>query len=205
MRLGWPTSKIEVLDDDQGRSGQVSTLREAFKYVVGEVSIGQGGIVVGLDVSRLARNNADWFPLIEMCALTGTLVADEEGVYEPNDPDDWLVLGIKGTLSEAEVVRMKGRLHGARWSLCVVASCVAGSRQDTRGTRWDGSFWIRMSGCGRQSAICSCDSNKSAAAAWCGCKLLTGRLIVPSPGLAEPLGRPSQVESCLACVMLEGR
>ncbi|MFQ5720685.1 MAG: recombinase family protein [Acidobacteriota bacterium] len=116
-RWGWPPSGIEVLDEDQGKSGQSGSDREAFKRLVGEVSVGEVGIVVGLEVSRLARNNADWFPLIEMCSLTHTLVADEEGIYDPNDPNDRLVLGVKGTLSEAEVVRIRARLHGARWSL----------------------------------------------------------------------------------------
>ena len=98
--LGWATSRIMVLDEDQGKSGQSSAGREAFKRILGDVSVGEVGIVVGLEVSRLARNSADWFPLVEMCALTGTLIADEEGVYEPNDPNDRLVLGLKGTLSE---------------------------------------------------------------------------------------------------------
>jgi DNA invertase Pin-like site-specific DNA recombinase len=115
--LGWTASRIAVLDEDQGRSGQTSAGREAFKRILGDVSVGEVGIVVGLEVSRLARNSADWFPLVEMCALTGTLIADEEGVYEPNDPNDRLVLGLKGTLSEAELQRIRARLHGARWSL----------------------------------------------------------------------------------------
>ena len=115
--LGWAASRIMVLDEDQGKSGQSSAGREAFKRILGDVSVGEVGIVVGLEVSRLARNSADWFPLVEMCALTGTLIADEEGVYEPNDPNDRLVLGLKGTLSEAELQRIRARLHGARWSL----------------------------------------------------------------------------------------
>ncbi len=116
-RWGWPPSSIQVLDEDQGKSGQAAGDRQDFKRIVGDVSVGEVGIVVGLEVSRLARNNADWFPLIEMCALTRTLVADEEGIYDPNDPNDRLVLGIKGTLSEAELVRIRARLQGARWSL----------------------------------------------------------------------------------------
>lgn len=115
--LGWAASRIMVLDEDQGKSGQSSAGREAFKRILGDVSVGEVGIVIGLEVSRLARNSADWFPLVEMCGLTGTLIADEEGVYEPNDPNDRLVLGLKGTLSEAELQRIRARLHGARWSL----------------------------------------------------------------------------------------
>lgn len=114
--MGWPASAVEVLDSDQGKSGQSSGEREAFKQLVGEVSLGEVGMVVSLYVSRLARNNADWFPLIEMCGLTRTLIADEEGVYDPNDANDRLLLGLKGTLSEAEVQRIRSQLHGARWN-----------------------------------------------------------------------------------------
>jgi DNA invertase Pin-like site-specific DNA recombinase len=115
--LGWAGSRIAVLDEDQGKSAQGSANREAFKRILGDVSVGDVGIVVGLEVSRLARNSADWFPLVEMCALTGTLIADEDGIYDANDPNDRLVLGLKGTLSEAELQRIRSRLHGARWSL----------------------------------------------------------------------------------------
>jgi DNA invertase Pin-like site-specific DNA recombinase len=115
--LGWPSSQIAVLDSDQGKTGQTAEGREAFKRILGDVSVGEVGIVVGIEVARLARNCADWFPLVEMCALTGTLIADEEGIYDPNDPNDRLVLGVKGTLSEAELHRIRARLLGARWSL----------------------------------------------------------------------------------------
>lgn len=115
--LGWPGSRIVVLDEDQGKTGQVAAGREAYKRLLGDVSVGEVGMVVGLEVSRLARNMADWFPLLEMCALTETLIADEEGVYDPKDPNDRLVLGLKGTLSEAELHLIRARLLGARWSL----------------------------------------------------------------------------------------
>lgn len=116
-RLGWAPSKIEVLESDQAKSGQVCTGREDFKRIVGEVSVGEVGILMGLEVSRIARNNADWFPLIEMCGLTGTLIGDEDGVYDAKDVNDRLLLGVKGTLSEAESHMIRARLHGARWSL----------------------------------------------------------------------------------------
>jgi len=115
--LGWSPSRIEVLEGDQAKSGQVTAGREAFKRILGEVCVGEVGLLVGLEVARLARNNADWFPLIEMCGLTGTLIADEAGVYDPNDANDRLLLGLKGTLSEAELHMMRARLQGARWSL----------------------------------------------------------------------------------------
>ncbi|MGA2260758.1 MAG: recombinase family protein [Acidobacteriota bacterium] len=115
--LGWSPSQIIVLDEDQGKSATTSNGREAFKRIVGDVSVGEAGVVIGLEIARLARNCADFFPLIEMCALTRTLIADEEGVYNPNEPNDRLVLGVKGTLSEAESHMIRARLHGARWSL----------------------------------------------------------------------------------------
>jgi DNA invertase Pin-like site-specific DNA recombinase len=115
--LGWPSSRIEVLEGDQGKTGQSAAAREAFKRIVADVSVGEIGLVMGLEVSRLARNNADWFPLLEICGLTKTLIADEEGLYDPNDPNDRLVLGLKGTMSEAELQVLRGRLHGARWSM----------------------------------------------------------------------------------------
>lgn len=114
--LGWPASKIEVLDDDQGKSGQAQSEREAFKQIVGEVCVGEVGIILGLQVSRLARNSADWFPLLEMCKLTETLIADEEGVYDVNDRNDCLGLGVKGIFSEAELAGIRAQLQGARWS-----------------------------------------------------------------------------------------
>jgi len=115
-RLGWPASRIVLLDGDLGKSGRSSAERAAFKQMVGDVCVSDVGIVLGLEISRLARNGADFFPLLEMCSLTGTLIADEAGVYDPRDPNDHLMLGIKGVLSEAEIPVLYARLHGARWS-----------------------------------------------------------------------------------------
>jgi len=114
--LGWPPSQIEVLDADQGMTGQTTGCRDAFKRMVGDVCAGEVGIIIGLQVSRLARNAADWFPLLEMCKFTGTLVADEEGVYDVAQRNDSLILGIKGAFSEAEVDGIRAQLQGARWS-----------------------------------------------------------------------------------------
>ncbi len=114
--FGWPSSRIHLLDADQGKSGQVATGREAFKQMAGAVSVGEVGIIIGIEVSRVGRNAAEWFPLIEVCALTQTLIADEQGVYDPNDPNDRLILGVKVTISEAELTTMRSRLQGARWS-----------------------------------------------------------------------------------------
>jgi len=110
--LGWTDDHIVVIDSDQGASGAAASWREGFQRLVGEVGTGKAGIVMGLEVSRLARNNADWHRLLEICALTGTLILDEEGVYDPANFNDRLLLGLKGTMSEAELHVLKARLRG---------------------------------------------------------------------------------------------
>lgn len=110
--LGWSDEQIIVIDCDQGESGASAERREGFRRLVAEVGTGNAGIVMGLEVSRLARNNADWHRLLEICALTQTLILDEEGVYDPNQFNDRLLLGLKGTMSEAELHVLKARLRG---------------------------------------------------------------------------------------------
>jgi len=112
LALGWAPEQIVVIDDDLGQSGASAVGREGFQRLVTEVSMGQAGIVLGLEVSRLARNNADWHRLLEICALTDTLILDEDGVYDPAHYNDRLLLGLKGTLSEAELHVIKARLQG---------------------------------------------------------------------------------------------
>ena len=92
--LGWPTERIIVVDSDQGHSGASVADREGFQKLVGEVGMGRAGVVLGLEVSRLARNNADWHRLLEICALTDTLILDEDGVYDPKNFNDRLLLGL---------------------------------------------------------------------------------------------------------------
>ena len=112
MALGWREDQIIVVDNDQGESGASAAWREGFQHLVAEVSMGRAGIVMGLEVSRLARNNADWHRLLEICALSDTLILDEDGVYDPTNFNDRLVLGLKGTMSEAELHVLKTRLRG---------------------------------------------------------------------------------------------
>jgi DNA invertase Pin-like site-specific DNA recombinase len=100
VALGWPPNRVIVIDSDQGLSG-ASADRAGFQRLVAEVGMGRAGIVLGLEVSRLARNNADWQRLLEICAFTGTLICDEDGLYDPAWFNDRLLLGLKGTLSEA--------------------------------------------------------------------------------------------------------
>jgi DNA invertase Pin-like site-specific DNA recombinase len=85
VALGWPSDRIIVIDTDQGRSGASATDREGFQRLVTEVGMGRAGIVLGLEVSRLARNNTDWHKLLEICAMSGTLILDEDGLYDPCD------------------------------------------------------------------------------------------------------------------------
>jgi DNA invertase Pin-like site-specific DNA recombinase len=110
--LGWSDDRIIVIDCDQGESGASAAWREGFRRLVTEVGMGRAGIVMGLEVSRLARNNADWHRLLEICALADTLILDEDGVYDPAHFNDRLLLGLKGTMSEAELHVLKARLRG---------------------------------------------------------------------------------------------
>lgn len=116
IALGWPPSRVEIIDEDQGRTGSVSVHRTGFQRLVSEVGLGRVGIVLMLEASRLARNNSDWYRLIEICGLSATLIADEGAVYNPRDPNDRLLLGVKGTISEAELFTLRTRLYEGRWN-----------------------------------------------------------------------------------------
>jgi DNA invertase Pin-like site-specific DNA recombinase len=97
---GWDASQITVIDIDQGHSGASAADREEFQHLVAEVPLGRAGIVLGLECSRLARNSADWHQLLELCGMTGTLICDEDGLYDPGNFNDRLLLGLKGQMSE---------------------------------------------------------------------------------------------------------
>jgi DNA invertase Pin-like site-specific DNA recombinase len=112
VALGWPADQIVVIDNDLAQSGASAADREGFQKLVTEVSLGRAGIVMGLEVSRLARNCTDWHRLLEICAVTDTLILDEDGIYDPAHFNDSLVLGLKGTMSAAELHVLKARLRG---------------------------------------------------------------------------------------------
>jgi DNA invertase Pin-like site-specific DNA recombinase len=114
LSLGWPETAIRTLDRDLGVSGAQMTGREDFKTLVADVSMGQVGAVFALEVSRLARSNLDWHRLLELCALTHTLVIDADGCYDPADFNDGLLLGLKGTMAQAELHFLRGRLLGGK-------------------------------------------------------------------------------------------
>lgn len=112
VSMGWPIERVHVIDSDLGLSGASAQDRDGFQRLVAEVANGHAGIVLGLEVSRLARNNADWHRLLELSALTQTLILDEDGVYDPAYFNDRLLLGLKGAMSEAELHVLKARLQG---------------------------------------------------------------------------------------------
>jgi len=112
VSFGWRREDIVVIDSDQGQSGASAIDRKGFQQLVTEVSMGRAGVVLGLEVSRLARNNTDWHRLLEICALSDTLIVDEDGLYNPSDFNDRLLLGLKGTMSEAELHMLRARLRG---------------------------------------------------------------------------------------------
>jgi DNA invertase Pin-like site-specific DNA recombinase len=109
--LGWPPDRVEVVDEDQGRSGQTAAGRLGFQYLLAEVGLDHVGIIFGLEMSRLARSNKDWHQLLELCAIFRTLLADQDGVYDPTDYNDRLLLGLKGTMSEAELHLLRSRMY----------------------------------------------------------------------------------------------
>jgi DNA invertase Pin-like site-specific DNA recombinase len=112
VELGWPEQSVAVVDEDTGRSASSTDGRLGFQELVAQVGLGQVGIVLALEVSRFARSSADWHQLLDLCALTGTLIADGDGVYSPADFNDRLLLGLKGTMSEAELHLIRARLDG---------------------------------------------------------------------------------------------
>jgi len=114
LQYGWDQTLIRIMDGDLGQSGTNTTHREDFKSLVAEVSMGNVGAIFVLEASRLSRSSADWNRLLELCSLTQTLIIDQDGCYDPSQFNDQLLLGLKGTMSQAELHLIKGRLHGAK-------------------------------------------------------------------------------------------
>src|SRR5262249_127002 len=112
--LGWSPPHITLIDQDQGQSGASATVRDGFQQLVAEVGLGHVGAVFCLEASRLARSCSDWYHLLEICALSDTLVVDEEGIYDPGQYNDRLLLGFQGTISEAEFDWLRQRLLGGK-------------------------------------------------------------------------------------------
>jgi DNA invertase Pin-like site-specific DNA recombinase len=114
VALGWPRDRILLIDEDQGNSGKTADRRTGFHRLLAEVTMDHVGLILGIEMSRVARNNKDWHHLMEMCAIFGTLLADEDRIYDPRDAEDRLLLGFKGTISEYELVLMHNRLERGR-------------------------------------------------------------------------------------------
>jgi DNA invertase Pin-like site-specific DNA recombinase len=112
--LGWPEHRIIVIDQDQGCSGATSVGRDGFEQLIAEVGLGRAGAVFSLEASRLARSCSDWYRLLEICALSDTLVIDDTEVYDPGQYNDRLLLGFRGTMSEAELHWLRSRLLGGK-------------------------------------------------------------------------------------------
>jgi len=114
LALGWPQAQVVVIDEDLGKSADSASERSGFQRLVAEVSLAHVGMILGLDMSRLARSNRDWHQLLEVCALCGTLIGDLDGIYDPADYNDRLLLGLKGAMSEAELHWLHQRLQGGK-------------------------------------------------------------------------------------------
>jgi DNA invertase Pin-like site-specific DNA recombinase len=112
--LGWPTDRVLVIDDDLGLSSRTAEGRPGFQWLIAEVTMDHVGLVLGLEMSRLARSCKDWHHLLEVCGIFGTLLADQDGVYDPADPNDRLLLGLKGQISELELHTIRTRLDRGR-------------------------------------------------------------------------------------------
>jgi DNA invertase Pin-like site-specific DNA recombinase len=111
IQLGWPAEAVVIVDEDQGLSGQTAEGRSGFAYLLSQVALNRVGIILGLETSRLARSNKDWHQLLDLCAIFQTLLADADGVYDPTQYNDRLLLGLKGTMSEAELHLLRNRLY----------------------------------------------------------------------------------------------
>lgn len=114
VAFGWPRDRVVTIDEDLGKSGRTTDGRDGFQHLVSEVTLNHVGMVLGLEMSRLARSSKDWHAFFEMCAIFGTLIVDEDGVYDGNDPNDRLLLGLKGIMSEMELHMMRNRLQHGR-------------------------------------------------------------------------------------------
>jgi len=112
VQLGWPQERIKIIDEDLAHSGSGLVLRQGFSHLISEVALGHAGLILSIEVSRVARNNADWYRLLDLCGVTDTLIGDEDGLYHPGLFNDRLLLGLKGTMAEAELHVLRARLNG---------------------------------------------------------------------------------------------
>jgi len=152
VALGWPIEQVVVIDRGLGQSGSSAADREGFHQLVRDVGLGLAGLVMGLEVSRLARNSTDWHRLLEICALTETLILDEDGLYDPAHFNDRLLPGLKGTMSEAELHVLRARLRGGIVNKADAASWRCPCRWALSMTQRVASRSIRITGSRTRSA-----------------------------------------------------
>ena len=154
--LGWEASRILVIDEDLGKSGSSVQGRAGFQRLVSEVSLDHVGIIFGVEMSRLARSNKDWHQLLELCALFHTLIADLDGIYDPVQYNDRLLLGLKGTMSEAELHILKQRMHQGRLNKArALGNCSSPCQSAMFGARQERFNSTRMNRCNRWSGSSS--------------------------------------------------
>jgi DNA invertase Pin-like site-specific DNA recombinase len=123
IKLGWPRERVEVIDDDLGKSGASASERQGFQFLPAEIGLGRVGLVLSFDASRLAQNNSDWYQLLELCSVFGTLFSDCERVYDPGLYTDRMLLGLSGMMSEAELHQLRRRMHSGAWNKASAGNC----------------------------------------------------------------------------------
>ena len=190
IALGWAPSQVLVIDEDQGHSGATAAGRPGFQRLVAEVGLDHIGLVLSIEISRLARNSRDWYQLLEVCGLFATLIGDADGLYDPQTYNDRLLLGLKGTMSEAELHILKQRLlEGKR------AKARRGELQDPpadglrpRALRGGGQGPRRAGACGHRHGVrpirAVAARSMGSCATWSttSCSCPTGSSAVPRPG-----------------------
>jgi DNA invertase Pin-like site-specific DNA recombinase len=147
LALGWPRERVLVIDEDQGLSGRSAEGRLGFQRLVAEVGLNRVGIVLGIEMSRLARSCRDWYQRLEVCGVFGTLIGDLDGIYDPSDYNDRLLLGLKGQMSEAESHVLKQRMLAGKRAKAArgeLGACRTSSKNDPGDTKKD--FITRIMG-----------------------------------------------------------
>jgi hypothetical protein len=211
-QLGWSREQVVLIDEDLGLSGSGTDKRSGFARLTSEVALAHIGIVLGLEVSRLARNNADWYRLLELCGITDTLIGDNDGVYHPAMFNDRLLLGLKGTMSEAELHIIRARLDGGIRNKALAANCAGACQWASSGENRMVKFsFIRMKQSPARSAPSSNDSPNSAPHDGSGfgsvpkvylsrCKPSPAACRVRSAGLFQPIPH-STTFSAIRCML----
>ncbi len=195
--LGWPRPAIRVIDADLGVSGSGLAARAGFAELTEQIALGQVGVVLALEVSRLARSSAEWYRLLDLCGITDTLIADESSVYHPGMFDDRLLLGLKGTMAEAELQVLRARMLGGLRNKAGRGELRVKLRPGWSGARRPGrSCCTRTRRSAAPSARCSSASQPPARRGRCGCGCAKKTSSCPASGTASWPGRPPPTRPC---------